>query len=137
MAFSTEAFVAAVVEAVSKTHKIDRKRVHTLSWSSGGPAAYAASLEKSSPVRGSFVAMSVFKPDLLPSLTRARGHAYYILHSPQDDRCPLRMAEEARDSLRRAKAKVEFVTYSGGHGWHGDKFGMIRRGLSWLDENAR
>jgi hypothetical protein len=46
------------------------------------------------------------------------------------------MAEKARETLQAQGARVEFKTYEGGHGWHGDIFGMIREGLVWLDEHA-
>ena len=53
---------------------------------------------------GTFVAMSVFKPDLLPSLKPAKGRAFCILHSPDDKVC--------------------------------DVFGMLWRGLRWLESKA-
>jgi predicted esterase len=131
---SVEQFVKAAVDDVGKRTRIDQRHVYTLSWSSGGPAAYAASLTKDSPVTGSFVAMSVFKPDQLPGLKRfAKSQRYYILHSPDDEVCPYRMAASARDTLREAGAKVEFVEYEGGHGWHGDVFGNLRKGIDWLE----
>ena len=77
--------------------------------------------------------MSVFKPGELPALEHAAGHAYFILHSPQDF-IPIRMAEEARDALGRNGAAVELVTYEGGHGWRGDVYGNIRRGIRWLEQ---
>ena len=131
--FTTEELVIAVVKEVEKKLKVDRKRVFTLAWSSSGPAAYALSLTRKSPVTGTFVAMSVFKPDSLPSLSAAKGHAYYILHSPEDF-IPIKMAEEARDTLKKKKAKVEFKTYEGGHGWRGDVYGNIRDGVTWLEK---
>ena len=135
---SVEEFIKATVEDVRRRSRIDERHVYTLSWSSSGPAAYAASLSKDTPVTGSFVAMSVFKPDQLPGLKqRAKGQRYYIFHSKEDQVCPYRMAESARDTLREAGAKVEFAEYEGGHGWHGDVFGNIRQGLDWLEAQAR
>jgi predicted esterase/predicted Ser/Thr protein kinase len=133
--FSTEEFADSVIEEVSRAHKIDPRRVFTLSWSSGGPAGYAISLENETRVRGSFVAMSVFRPAQL-DLTKARGQSYYILHSPQDN-IPMRMAEQARDLLAAEGARTMLETYEGGHGWHGDVFGNIRRGIVWLETNAQ
>ncbi|MEW6743801.1 MAG: hypothetical protein AB1486_13685 [Planctomycetota bacterium] len=75
MKFTTEEFVKAVIEDVKKSHKLDPRRIYTLGWSSSGPVAYAVSLDKKSAVRGSYVSMSVFKPDFLPSLRTAKGHA--------------------------------------------------------------
>ncbi len=132
--FTTEECVLDVVKEVQKKVKVDRERVFTLTWSSSGPAGYALSLLPKSPITGTFVAMSVFKPEELPSLKEAKGQPYYILHSP-DDFIPIAMAEKARDDLKKNKAKVEFQTYAGGHGWHGDVYGTIRAGLEWLDQN--
>jgi hypothetical protein len=33
-------------------------------------------------------------------------------------------------------AVVHLETYDGGHGWHGDVFGMIRRAAEWLISDA-
>ncbi len=136
MKFSTEQFMDAVVADVRERHKVDSRYVFTLSWSSSGPAAYAISLDARTQVKGSFVAMSIFKPDQLPPLERAGGHAYYILHSP-DDFISMRFPEQARDLLRKHGAKTKLVTYAGGHGWHGDVYGNIRRGVAWLEEQVR
>jgi predicted esterase len=135
MKFPTEEFVDAVIEDVAKKHKIDRDRVFTLSWSSSGPAAYAASLRDKGGVTGSFVAMSVFNPKFLPPLSAAKGHAYYLYHSEDDRVCPYRMAEQAKDKLTANGAAVRLETYEGGHGWRGNVFGDIRAGIEWLEKN--
>lgn len=132
MKFSTEDFVEAVVADVSKKVKIDPSKVFTLSWSSGGPAAYAAALAHGS-VKGSFIAMSVFHPNELPPLFEAKGFPFYILHSPDDKLIPIAQAQAAADELKKAGATTKIVEYAGGHGWHGDVFGSIRQGVSWLE----
>jgi predicted esterase len=131
--FSTEEFVNKIIEDVAAKHKLDAKRIFTLSWSSGGPAAYAISLS-SKKVTGSLVAMSVFKPNELPSLDNAKDRAFYILHSPDDRTCPIRMAKQAAKDLEKNGAKVKLETYEGGHGWRGDVFGNIRTGIEWLEK---
>jgi predicted esterase len=133
---STETFVDAVIVEVGRRHRLNPEKVFTLSWSSGGPAAYAVSLANPK-VRGSLIAMSVFKPQELPSLEAAKGHAYYLYHSRDDRVCPFRMAEQAVQALGDQGAKVKLVEYAGGHGWRGDVFGDIRRGIAWLEENAK
>ncbi len=135
MKFTTEEFVDAVIQDVAKNHKIDRNRVFTLSWSSSGPAAYAVSLHDKSRVKGSFIAMSVFNPRFLPPLKGAKGHAYYLYHSPDDRICPYRMAEQAKTRLADNGAKVRLETYEGGHGWRGELYEDIRRGLEWLEKS--
>ena len=135
MKFSTEQFVNTVIADVEKQHRLDSRRIFTLSWSSGGPAAYAISLHRDTRVTGSFIAMSVFKPDQLPETAAAKGHAYYLLHSPQDF-IPMQMPELARDTLTSNGAKVHLQSYQGGHGWHGNVFGMIGEGIRWLEQQT-
>lgn len=134
MRFPTEDFVAAVLRDVEARQPVDPAHVFTLSWSSGGPAAYATSLDPSIGVTGSFVAMSVFKPDQLPPLAKAKGHAYWVVHSPQDF-IPIAMAKDAVAQLAKAGADTELHEYAGGHGWKGDVYGMMRAGLTWLEEH--
>jgi predicted esterase len=136
MKFTTEEFITAVVDDVAAKHKIDPKRVFTLSWSSGGPAAYAASLS-GGKVTGSLVAMSVFSTQWLPPLANAKGHAYYLYHSPDDRVCPFRMAEQAQRELTSNGAAVELKTYPGGHGWQGNLYDDIRGGVEWLEQHQQ
>jgi predicted peptidase len=135
MKFPTEKLFDAVLDDLGKKRKLDPKFVYTLSWSSSGMAAYTLALEPKSRVTGSFVAMSVYRPDELPPRKNAAGRNFYILHSPQDQICPLKLAEQARDELKKNGANVEFTTYEGGHGWHGDVFAVIKKGIDWLAES--
>lgn len=125
----TEDFVHAIIAAVREEQPIDADRIFLLGWSSGGPPCYAIALAKDSPVRGALVAMSVFKPE--GSLAGAKGRAFYVLHSPQDF-IAMRFPEAAVKDLARAGATTILQTYEGGHGWHGDVFGMVRSGVDWL-----
>jgi predicted esterase len=131
----TEDFMEAVVTDVAQRVKVNPARVYLLAWSSSGPAAYAASLQKYKSVTGSFIAMSVFKPAYLPPVKEAKGEAYVIYHSPDDAVCPYRMAEEAAQVLKKSGAKVAFMTYAGGHGWRGDLYGAMRKGIAFLEKN--
>ena len=83
LSYTTEDLIEAVIDDVARKHTIDRDRIFLLAWSSGGPAAYAALLRENSPIAGALIAMSVFKPDQLPSLAQARGKSVYLLHSPR------------------------------------------------------
>ena len=134
MKFSTEEFVDAVIKDVGSRHKLDPERTFTLTWSSSGPAAYAVSLTNKK-VTGSFIAMSVFKPDLLPPLEKAKGHGYFLYHSPDDRVCPFRMAEQAAKDLEKSGATVKLTTYEGGHGWRAGLYDHIREGVQWLEKN--
>jgi predicted esterase len=136
MDFSCEELFAVVVEDVGKQRKLDPRYLFTLAWSSGGTLAYTLGLQDDTPVTGTFVAMSVFKPELLPSLKGAKGANFWLLHSP-DDFIPFSMAESARDSLEKKGAKVQLTSYAGGHGWQGDVYGMIRDGVGWLERGAK
>jgi predicted esterase len=134
MKFTTDTFVAEVIKEVKARHKVDAKKIFTLSWSSSGPAAYAISLTDKT-VAGSFIAMSVFKPAELPALKNARGHAYYLYHSPEDKVCPFRMAQQAARDLKKNGAKVKLQTYKGKHGWSAG-VDPIREGIIWLEKNS-
>jgi predicted esterase len=136
MEFACEELFDAVVADVEREHELDPRYLFTLAWSSSGTLAYTLGLAEKSRVTGTFVAMSVYKPDLLPSLKPAKGRRFYILHSPED-RIPIAMAEQARDELDDHGARIGYATYAGGHGWQGDVYGMLRTGLSWLEREAK
>lgn len=131
----TELFIEDVVTDVARRAPLDPRRVFVVAWSSSGPAAYATSLQKRKSVTGFYIAMSVFKPQQLPPLKEARREAYFLLHSPQDQVCPHRMAIDAETRLTKAGARVQLRNYEGGHGWRGNVYGNLREGLGWLDEN--
>ncbi len=134
--FLTQEFVSAMIDDIAKNEKLDPARCFVLGWSSGGPAAYVLALEEKR-IGGAFVAMSVFKPDQLPSLDGADGKAFYIYHSPDDQVCPPQMAKDAQTELKAKGAKVELASYPGGHGWRGNVFGDIQSGIKWLEANGR
>jgi predicted esterase len=73
---------------------------------------------------------------LLPPLETAKGQAYYLYHSPDDRVCPYRMAQRAARDLERNEAKVQLMTYEGGHGWRGPLYDHIREGIEWLEKNS-
>jgi predicted esterase len=133
MTHSTEEFAEAVIDDVQKAHRIDSRSIFTLSWSSGGPAAYVVALA-SPRVKGSFVAMSVFKPELMPDLAKAKGRAFFLYHSPQDQVCPFFFAQNAKQLLSENGAAVTLKTYSGGHGWRPFTyyFDTTKEGIQWL-----
>jgi predicted esterase len=132
--FDIEEFVKAVLDDVEAKHKLNPERIFTLSWSSGGPAAYAISMAEKR-ITGSFVAMSVFNRHWHAQLEKAKGHAYYIYHSPDDAVCRIWMARWAERELEKAGAKVKLKTYEGEHGWGANAFDDIREGVTWLEKN--
>ncbi len=135
MKFTTEEFIDSVIEDVEAKVALDRRFLFTLSWSSSGPACYAEALKKKSRITGSFLAMSVFKPDQLPPLKNSKKRAFYIYHSKEDKVCPMHMAEEAEKMLAKKKAKVTLVTYDGGHGWRGPIWPNMKKGIAWLENH--
>ncbi|WP_339731044.1 hypothetical protein [uncultured Gimesia sp.] len=134
MKYSTEELIEAVIEDISKQHKIDPRRIYLLAWSSGGPAAYATVMQKETLVNGALIAMSVFKPKQLPDPKNAKDRSIYVLHSPEDKICPYWMAKAARESLTNAGVRTNLVDYPGGHGWKGNVYGNIREGIEWLQK---
>jgi beta-lactamase regulating signal transducer with metallopeptidase domain/poly(3-hydroxybutyrate) depolymerase len=133
MGFPTEQFVREVIADVKLRKTIDAGRVYLMGWSSGGPPVYTCLTMPDMPVAGAFVAMSVFKPDVLPALEGAKDRAVYVLHSPQDT-INIRFANDAVAKLAAAGARTKLATYEGGHGWRGDVFGQIRAGIEWLEQ---
>ena len=136
MKFTTEEFVEAVIKDVGTRKKVDPSRIFTVSWSSSGPAAYALSLRPKTPIKGSFIAMSVFRTEWLPDLDAAKGHPYYLYHSKDDTTCAFSHAEKARELLTAKGATVEIKEYAGGHGWSGNVYGAFRDGFKWLLETT-
>jgi predicted esterase len=136
MKFTTEEFVAAVLADVGKAHKLDPARTFTLTWSSSGPAGYAISMTEKPLVAGSLIAMSVFRPDWLPDLKAAKGHSYYLYHSPDDEVCAFDMAETAEKRLKEAGAAATLAKYDGGHGWRGNVYPDVKAGIEWLEKNV-
>lgn len=136
MKFSTEELIEAVVKDVAAKTSLDPSKTFLLAWSSGGPAAYATAL--SSPtIKGAFVAMSVYKPENLPAPSGGRGRPFYLLQSPDDRLTPFVQAETAQRELKAGGAIVTLATYKGGHGWLDDPYGNIRKGIEWLEVNAK
>ena len=136
MKFTTETFVEDVIKDVQSQYDIDPDKIFTFTWSSSGPAAYAIATQKQTAVKGSFIAMSVFKPAKLKS-KNAKGHSFYIYHSKQDKVAPYRFAYTAMRRLTKNNANVTLKTYNGGHGWmHANLWKNISDGIKFLDANA-
>lgn len=135
--FAVEDLVKAAFDYTKKQTKIDAKYVFMLGWSSSGPACYATMFTKDTPVKGAFVAMSVFFEKNLPPIGTAKGRPFYLYHSKGDQICKYELAEQARAALDKAKAKVEFVTYEGEHGWPPTVYADLKKGIAWLDEQIR
>lgn len=135
MRFSTEEFVASVIKDASARFPINSRYVFALGWASGGPPVYAASLNPNVPLRGSFVAMSIFNSVWLPPLSEAKGKSYFLLHPENAPIVPLSVARQAKKTLEANGATVSLMSYPGGYGWNGPVYVQIRRGIRFLEEN--
>lgn len=133
--FTIEPVVHAAIDEAVRELPIDPKRIAVLGWSSGGPPAYGLTLVADGPVRGAVVAMSVFKPDLLPPLDGAKGRSFSIVHSPEDF-IAMRFPDAARAALREAGARVELRPYAGGHGWNAEALDAVEAGLAFVLDAA-
>ncbi len=134
--FTTEQFIAAVLDDVRAAHEVDEDRLLLMGWSSSGPVVYNMLCAEQTPFDGFYVCMSVFKPDQMPPIENARSRRVVIEHSPDDRTCPPDLAEKARDDLTAAGAKVRFVTYAGGHGWRGALYPRMKAAFAFLLDRA-
>jgi predicted esterase len=131
--FTTEEFIAAVINDISKSRKIDDRFVFTLGWSSSGHVLYSASMTEPK-VRGSIIAMSRFIQGVFPNLELARGKNYFLYQSPDDKICRFAEAQIAEQVLTEHGANVRLVSYPGGHGWapNTPHYDRIKEGIEWL-----
>ncbi|MCC6907481.1 MAG: hypothetical protein IT430_06035 [Phycisphaerales bacterium] len=132
--FTTEEFIQAVLDDVRAQRQVDEDRLLLMGWSSSGPVVYAMACQEQTPFDGFYISMSVFHPDAMPPLENAAGRRIAIEHSPQDNRCPFRLAGQARDALTAAGAVVKFETFSGGHGWRGAIYPRMKAAFEFLLE---
>lgn len=128
----TEDAIEAVVESVSDEISIDRSKVIAIAWSSSGPATYSSMLSEQTSLTGALIAMSSFRKEYFPELSKISGRRFYLLHSPSDELTPYSDSQEARTALQEAGNVVQFKDYKGGHGWHGKSVEMIPDAVTWL-----
>lgn len=131
-AFTTETFIDDVLADLKDRAKINEAQVYALAWSSGGPALYSAMLKEGSPIKGAMIAMSVMPRATPEDLAQAKGRRFWLYQSPDDDRTPMKQAEDAAVLLRRNGALVDLQSYPGGHAWTGDVYPALKRGVEWV-----
>jgi predicted esterase len=131
MLVSTEDYVSAVVEDVSRRRRIDPNRILLLAWSSSGPAAYEIASREQQPFQGFYIAMSVFWRDD-NGLRHVAGRRFALDQSSADEVTPFRFAARAYASLTAQGANVWLRRYQGGHGWHDSPALRLREGFEWL-----
>jgi predicted esterase len=133
--FSTEKFAAEIVQDVVASHNIQPGRVYLHAAAESGLAAYACSLDESTPYRGFYLLASAFKSSVLPPLGRAKGRRYLIQHSQEDKTAPYIMAAAAQKLLTESGATVKLLAYKGSHGYlfTDPAADPIADALAWLD----
>lgn len=136
MKYSTEEYVEAILEDVSKRCKIDSSRTILMAWSSGGPAAYWISLSQDK-IRGFYILMSVYWKAGESELKKAGGKVYFLEHSPEDTVCPFWNANWAKKELEKNGAKVTIAEYKGGHGFHGAVYPRMKEAFGWIEKEIK
>lgn len=135
--FTMEPLILAAIERARQEFEIDPERIFIFGWSSSGPLCYAMAMDPQSPLRGAFVAMSVFQQEKYPQLAAGEkaldGKSFYILHSPQDQIIPMTYPRDAKRAITAAGGRATFETYIGRHGWTGESLKRISTGLRWLE----
>ena len=137
--FSTEKFVAEIVQDVVASHAVDHNRVYLHGATDSGPTAYACSLDETTPFKGFYIFASAFKSANLPPLSRAKNRRYLIQHSSDDRTAPFIMAAAAQKILTEQGAVVRLEPYKGSHGYvftdpNADPIGGA---IEWLDASRR
>ena len=133
--FSTETFLHDIVADVSARYPIDPGRLILYGVGEGGLAAYACSLNTSTPFRGFYIVSSPFKTAQLPPLTHARGRRYLIQHRKDDKLVPYFQAAAAEDLLRKQAALVKLVVAGGERGSKGveSPWEQVAQAIGWLE----
>ncbi|MGE0143440.1 MAG: hypothetical protein AB7I19_10360 [Planctomycetota bacterium] len=137
MGYTTEAFVNAVVETLSKEFSVQPAAVAVLAWSSSGPTIYSMLVDSKAPFTKGYVAMSVWPKHLRKGkLDGARGRRLVLDQSPQDTRTPFHHVRAAHAALAKARATVRVNVYEGGHGWVDMPLPRLRDSIAWLFDDA-
>ncbi len=141
--------IAEAIAAVAASYPVDETRIVLTGFSMGGYGAYRTYFERP----GRFRALAVFSghPDLANSyfpgeahpnfledktLGRFKGLPVFVFHGAEDRNCPFEVTRELVAKLRKAGAKVEFVTEPGaGHQRPGAE--ALRRYQAWLESVLR
>jgi predicted esterase len=133
--FTTESFLNDIIKDVSERYPIDSSRLILHGVGEGGLAAYACSLDVTTPFRGFYLLSSPFKTAQLPPLTRARGRRYLIQQSKDDKLAPYFQAAAAEDLLRKQSALVKLMVVKGQHGYKFSEkpWEQVSQAITWLE----
>lgn len=136
--FVTETFVADIVKDVSARYPINPDKVFLHGEEEGGTAAYACSLDKSTPFKGFYILSAPFRSSLLPPLTHARNRRYVIQNSQTDKVVPYWMVTAGASLLNKQGATVKLSTYEGDHGYKftGNSWQPMQDAMTWLESGT-
>jgi predicted esterase len=136
--FTTETFVKAVYEELTRDGPADPKQAFVFGWSSGGPAVYSTALSTDMPAfAGYYILASVFRPETLPPLEGARNKRFYLQQGTADRVTAFHWAQAAKQKLAANGARVNLESFDGGHGFAmPDVYRSFRRALRWLEAGA-
>lgn len=133
MRWTTEDFAAAVIRDTARRLPINPSQVYVLGWASGGPAAYAIAADKQVPVRGAFLALSVYPRNDVSDVSGTKNRRIFLLHPTQAPVAPLADARRAAAELNAAGAVAELVPYAGGYGLPRGLYDHLNRGVRFLE----
>ena len=133
--FSTETFLNDIVKDVQGRYPIDPSRLFLHGVGDGGLAAYACSLNDTTPFRGFYLLSSPFKTAQLPALTHAKGRRYLIQQSKEDKVTPFFQAAAADELLKKQTAVVKLVVTKGEHGYKfaDSPWEQVAQAITWLE----
>ena len=133
--FSTETFLRDIVKDIQARYPIDPNRLFLHGVGEGGLAAYACSLNDTTPFKGFYILSSPFKTAQLPPLTHARGRRYLIQQSKEDKVIPYFQAAAADELLRKQAAVVKLVPTAGEHGYKfaDSPWEQVAQAITWLE----
>jgi phospholipase/carboxylesterase len=113
----TEEHLLALLDRVEEEHgPFDRARSILLGFSQGGYVAGFIGARHPARFGGVVIAAARLKHEFLAeALAGGSLPRFLLLHSPEDAALPFARAEESRDRLAAAGARVELLSYLGGH----------------------
>lgn len=125
-------YVLAVVDAMAERYPVDRERVYLLGFSQGArvalgtalrhPGVFAGVISIGGPLRSVLAGKELSEA--------AKALELLICHSPEDEAVPFAEAEAGAAALEAVGARVQVLTYRGGHTLDADLAAAIARWLA-------
>ena len=133
--YSTEDFVAQIVQQLQLNTAIDPNRVFLLGEGNAGVAACSCALQKSTPFAGFCLLSSQFHTAALPPLALAKGRRFFILTGSRDRSGVSVLSGAAEGLLKGRGAIVKAEKYEGSMNslLEEGAFAPIKSALQWLE----